>query len=221
MRVVNDRARAVKAGGRILALGEMKGTERATCSVAEWALKITDARGKKIAFQYWWQISDLTIAGHQIGWSAGIERVDVVAPITANLAKTIAARAAEPNLRAHYEAALAAAVEADRQETDDLHAAKAAKRSNRGAAELTASQTAALRSDRQRNWRTWTIAVGTFVGTFVAVAAIGGLVALVAMDDGSESPSKSEPAGCSWDWVPGKAPVDVGWIDAVQYCYGD
>ena len=199
----------------------MKGTERATCSVAEWALKITDAKGKQIAFQYWWQISDLTIVGHQIGWSAGIERVAVVAPITANLAEKIAVRAAEPNLRARYEAALAAAVEADRQETDDLHVAKAARRRNGGAAELTADQSAALRSDRQRIRRTWTIAVGTFVGTFVAVFAVGGLVALVAMDDGSESPSKSEPAGCSWDWVPGKAPVDVGWNDAVQYCYRD
>ena len=98
-----------------------------------------------------------------------------------------------------------------------FHAAKAAKAAQRqggGELALTEAQSAALKSDRERTWK---IAI---VGAIAAIAAIGGLIAL-ALEDNSDTAknTRSEPTGCTWDWVPGKAPVDVGWTDAVQYCY--
>lgn len=219
MRVITRQAKAVEAGGQILAAAKMKGIgTQATSSAAEWALVVTNDKGKRIAFQYWWQMADPAINGNRIEWSSGAQRVAVVAPMTPEVADTIAARVADPNRRAHYDAALAAAVDADRQETDDLHAAKAAKAAQRkgdGSVVLTTAQAAALRRDSQRNW---TIAAAALL----AVAVACGLIALLSLEgDNANTPSRSEPSGCTWDWVPGKAPVDVGWKDAVQYCYPD
>jgi hypothetical protein len=220
MRVISRRAKNVKAGGLILAAANVKGIGRnATTHAGEWALVVTNDKGKEIAFQYWWQMSEPMIVGNRIEWSASGQRVSVIGPVVPAVAEVIMDRATDPECRARYDAALAAAMAEDQQETNDLHAAKAAKAAQRqggGELALTETQSAALKSDRERTWK---IAI---VGAIAAIAVIGGTIALVLEDDSDTARNtRSEPTGCTWDWVPGKAPVDVGWIDAVQYCYPD
>lgn len=219
MRVISRRAKEVKAGGLILAGANAKGIGRnATTRVCEWALVVTNDKGKQIAFQYWWQMSEPMIVGDRIEWSASGQRLSVIGPVVPAVAEVIMDRASDPERRARYDAALASAMADDQQETNDLHAAKAAKAAQRqggGELALTDEQRAALKSDRERTWK---IAV---VGAIAAIAAIG-LVALVLVDDSDTAKNtRSEPTGCTWGWVPGKAPADVGWTDAVQYCYPD